>query len=379
MIKFVEIEAKSVLNRHKFKDNWFWDRYSINPYRGCQFACNYCDAISQKYLTHKDYHDFTRTIYVKKNTPKVLLKEIRKYKPDIVGLSGVTDPYQPVESKYKLTRKTLKILAQNQFPVHIGTKSDLILRDIDILKEISRKTWCTVSFTIITYNKDLLSHLEPLAPPPERRLEAVRKLNEEGIRAGVNFIPIVPYILDSQENIEEVIKRASEHAKYILIGSGMSLRSNQRIRFMELLEKDFPELVPKYEKLYGNNVSPARDYVTSLNKIAKEFCEKYGIKNYIDPPDFKRNPEQATLIPKGDYDKINRDVANHLLLTAFFKEFKSGNFYAARNYHVAAENIENLTENIQDIHKQNTLEVIPGVGKTVSKVISEFLGKSSKS
>jgi DNA repair photolyase len=109
MIKFVEIEAKSVLNRHKFKDNWFWDRYSINRYRGCQFACNYCDAISQKYLTHKDYHDFTRTIYVKKNTPKVLLKEIRKYKPDIVGLSGVTDPYQPVESKYKLTRKTLKI------------------------------------------------------------------------------------------------------------------------------------------------------------------------------------------------------------------------------------------------------------------------------
>lgn len=373
MVKFVEIEAKSVLNKHKFKDNWFWDSYSINPYRGCQFACNYCDAISQKYLTHQDYHDFTRTIYVKKNAPKVLEKEIRRFEPDIVGLSGVTDPYQPVEGKYQLTRKILKILAKNHFPVHIGTKSDLILRDIDLLKEISLKTWCTVSFTIITFNKDLLSYLEPLAPSPERRLEALRKLNEEGIRTGVNFMPIVPYISDSPENIEEVINRVSEHAKYILIGSGMSLRSNQRIRFMELLERNFPELIPKYEKLYGNNMGPARDYVVSLNRIALEFCEKYGIKNYIDPPNFNRHPEQATLIPTEDYDKINRDVANHLLLMAFFKEYKSGNFHVARNYHVAAENIENLTESVRDIHKRNELELITGVGKTISKVIAEFL------
>ncbi len=373
MVKFVEIEAKSVITKHKFRDNWFWDRYSINPYRGCQFACNYCDALSQKYLIHKDYHDFSRIIYVKKKAPKVLEKEIRRFKPDVVGLSGVTDPYQPAEGKYQLTRKILNILAQNQFPVHIGTKSDLVLRDIDLLREISRKTWCTVSFTIITFNKDLLSYLEPLAPSPERRLEAVRKLNEEGIQAGVNFIPTVPYLLDSPENIGEVIKRVSDHAKYILIGSGMSLRNNQRIRFIELLEMNFPELVPKYEKLYGNNMDPARDYTLDLNRIAMEFCKRYGIKNYINPPSYERHPEQETLIPTEDFDKMNRDVANHLLLMAFFKEYNSGNYHAARNYHIAAENIENLTESVRDIHKKNELEMIPKVGKTISKVIGEFL------
>lgn len=373
MVKFVEIEAKSVLTRHKFRDNWFWDRYSINPYRGCQFACNYCDAISQKYLVHKDYHDFSSTIYVKKKAPKVLEKEIRRFKPDVVGLSGVTDPYQPAEAKYQLTRKILKILAKNQFPVHIGTKSDMILRDIDLLKEISQKTWCTVSFTIITFNNDLLSYLEPLAPSPERRLEALRKLSEEGIQAGVNFIPIVPYILDSPENMEEVINKVSKHAKYILIASGMSLRSNQRIRFMKLLKNHFPELVGKYEKLYGNNMDPARDYVISQNGIARELCEKYGLKNYINPPDFKRNSAQVTLIPTEDYDKINRDVANHLLLMAFFKEYNSGSFHAARNYHLAAENIENLEESVGEIYKRNELERIPRVGKTISKVIGEFL------
>ena len=127
MTKFIEIEAKSILQKYKFRDDWFWNRYGVNPYRGCQFACNYCDAITEKYLVHESYKDFSRIIYVKKNAPEILGKEV----------------------------------------------------------------------------KELLPYLEPFAPSPERRLDAVDKLNKEGIQAGVDFTPIVPYLLDGPENIEE--------------------------------------------------------------------------------------------------------------------------------------------------------------------------------
>ncbi len=361
MVKFVEIKAKSILQKQKFRDNWFWNRYGINPYRGCQFACNYCDAITEKYLVHKDYKDFSRIIYTKKNAPSVLEKEVRTRKPDVVAMSGVTDPYQPAEKKYELTRKILEILGRRKFPVHIITKSDLVLRDIDLLREIAEHTWCSVSLTIITFNKDLLPYLEPFAPSPERRLKAVDKLNKEGIQAGIDFTPIVPYLLDSPENIEEVIKRASEYAEYILIGAGMTLRSNQRIRFFELLNKHFPELVGKYENLYDKQENPPQDYIVRLNRAAYEFCKKYGIKNYIPPPCFERAQRE------------NFDVANHLLLIAFFKEFKSANPYSAWAYHKASQTIEDLNESITEISKRKALEELPGVGKSISRVIEEFL------
>ncbi len=364
MVEFVEIKAKSILQKQKFRDNWFWNRYNLNPYRGCQFACNYCDAITEKYLVHESYKDFSRIIYIKKNAPEVLEKEVEKLKPDVVAMSGVTDPYQPAEKKYELTRKILEILAEHGFPVHIITKSDLVLRDIDLLREIARQTWCTVSLTIITFDNELLPYLEPFAPSPKRRLETVEKLNEEGIQAGVDFTPVVPYLLDGPENIEEVIKRASGSAEYILIGAAMTLRSNQRIRFFELLKKNFPALVEKYENLYEKQETPPQDYIVRLNGLAFAFCKNYGIKNYIPPPSFERTRRE------------NFDVANHLLLIAFFKEFKSANPYSAWAYHKASQTIENLNESITGICKRKALEKLPGVEKTISRVIAEFLSNA---
>lgn len=368
MVKFEEIKSKTILNRYKYRDNWFWCRYSLNPYRGCQFACNYCDAITEKYLVHEKVEDFSRIIYVKTDAPELLKKEIKKAKRDVVALSGVTDLYQPAEKKYKITRKILEILRDNDFPVHIGTKSDLVLRDIGILSEISKNSWCTVSFTIITFNKKLLSLFEPFAPPSEKRLEAVRKLNEAGVQTGVDFTPIIPYILDDDGNIEEVIKKAAEAgARYILPG-GMSLRSNQKVRFLELLKQNWPELIEKYERLYRASESPAREYAVEINRKAFEFCRKFNIPNYISPPTFK--------MPL----KENFEVANLLLLMAYFKEMRTGNPYAAWAYHRAAQSIEELKESIRKIHEKNGLGRIPRIGKSLTETISEFLdtGKCEK-
>jgi len=369
MVKFEEIGSKRVLNRYKYRDNWFWCRYSINPYRGCQFACNYCDAISEKYLVHEKAEDFSRIIYVKTDSPELLIKEVKKAKKDVVALSGVTDPYQPAEKKYGLTRKILEILKDNDFPVHIGTKSDMILRDADILSEISKNSWCAVTVTITTFNEKLLPQLEPFAPSPERRLEAVKKLNEAGVQAGVNFTPIIPFILDDDENIENVVKKAADAgAKYILHGAGMSLRSNQRIRFLELLEKNWPELIKKYERLYRTSESPSNEYVVAISRKAFDFCRKFNIPDYISFPDFKRPLKE------------NFDVANLLLLIAYFKEMRAGDPYAAWAYHRAAQNIEELEEKIREVHAKNDLMKIPAVGESLAKTIAEFLdtGKCEK-
>lgn len=369
MVKFEEIKSKTILNRYKYRDNWFWCRYGLNPYRGCQFACNYCDAITEKYLVHKKVEDFSRIIYVKTGAPELLKKKIKKAKRDVVALSGVTDLYQPAERKYKITRKILEILRDNDFPVHIGTKSDLVLRDIDILPEISKNAWCTVSITIITFNKKLLPLLEPFAPSSEKRLEAVRKLNEAGVQAGVVFTPIIPYILDDDKNIEEVIKRAAEAgAKYILPGAGMTLRSNQKVRFLELLKENWPELIEKYERLYRTSESPTKEYAVEINRKAFEFCRKFNIPNYISPPSFERPLKE------------NFEVANLLLLIAYFKERRTGNPYAAWAYHKAGENIEKLDESIWDIHRRGELKKILGVGESLARAIAEFLdtGKCEK-
>jgi len=369
MVKFKEVKTKTVLNKYQYRDNWFWCRYEINPYRGCQFACNYCDAITEKYLVHENVEDFSRIIYVKTNAPELLEKELKKTEKDVVVLSGVTDSYQPAERKYEVTRKVLEALRNNGFLVHIGTKSDLVLRDADILSEISKNSWCAVSFTITTFDKNLLSSLEPFSPPPERRLEAMKKLREAGIMAGVDFAPIIPYLLDDENNIREGIRKASEsNSEYILPGAGMTLRSNQKTRWLELLKENWPELVKRYEKLYGGSQEPNREYVVRINRKAFEICEEFNLQTYISPPDFERPLKE------------NFEVANLLLLIAYFEEKRTGNPYAAWAYHKAAQNIEELKESIRDIHNRNKLEEISGVGKSLAEIVKEFLdtGKSEK-
>jgi len=368
MVKFKEIKSKTVLNKYRYRDNWFWCRYSINPYRGCQFACNYCDAITEKYLVHENVEDFSRVTHVKINAPELLEKEIKRVRKDVIALNGVTDGYQPAERKYEISRRILEVIRDNNFPVHIVTKSDLVLRDIDLLSEIAENSWCAVTITIITFDKKLRPLLEPFAPSPERRLSAVKELVNAGILSGVDFTPIVPYLADGEENMRDVIKRVSESgARYILPGS-MTLRGNQKLRFFRLLRENWPELIENYEKLYGNSDSPDRRYVANLNRKAFEFCRRFGIPNYIPPPRFERPLRE------------NFDVANVLLLIAYFKEMRSGDPYSAWAYHKAAENIERLDRGIRDLYVENELDRIGSVGKSIAQTIGEFLdtGMSKK-
>ncbi len=157
MPEFIEQQFKSIINKKKFIDSWFWDRYTVNPYNGCLFGCIYCDARSAKYQMPQD---FENKIIVKKNVGEMLDKRItnaRTFLPDVVGMGGVTDCYQPAEEIYGNTQQCLEVLAKHHYPIHVATKSELVLRDLDILDAISRKSWCSVSVTITTTKPETAS------------------------------------------------------------------------------------------------------------------------------------------------------------------------------------------------------------------------------
>lgn len=278
-------------------DEWFRSGWNLNTYRGCEHACNYCYARSHKYLIHSTEEAFDRTIFVKINAPQVLRRELEKLskkgKKGIICFNSASDPYQPCEVKYKISRKVLGVIKDYHFPCHIMMKSDLILRDLDLLREVSERAWCTVSFTITTF--ELAELLEPKAPEPERRLNAMKKLSEEGVSTGILLMPIIPYLTDNKENIEEIVERGAESGAEYVIPGEMTLRDAQKERFMKLLEETFPELVEKYEALYKNSI-PGEEYRSKVTEIIKSVCHKHKMPMRIPEPRIKRYV-QSELLP----------------------------------------------------------------------------------
>src|SRR5512136_395368 len=188
-----EIQAKVLLSSSKHPDPWFGIRYTMNLYRGCQHQCIYCDSRSECYQI-EEFSD----ILVKANAIEVLRKELaHKRIKGTIGTGSMNDPYMPLEAERRLTRQALEVIAEFRFPVHVITKSDLVLRDMDLLKEISR-VYAAVTFTITTYDDGLSKMLEPGAPVSSRRLAAMQTLSAAGILTGVALMPVLPFIEDTE-------------------------------------------------------------------------------------------------------------------------------------------------------------------------------------
>ena len=291
-----EIQVKSILNKHKKRDDWFLDDYSVNPYSGCSFNCIYCYIRGSKYG-----ENMAKTFSIKINAPELLEKQLsrraKKGEYGIIALSSSTEPYMPIEEKLKLTRKLLEIILKYKFPVEVATKSKLVLRDLDLLKEIDKnailpadlkpklKHGAIISFSISTLDEKLAKILEPGAPKPRERLETMKKCKEEGFFTGVCFIPVLPFLSDSEEQLNETIKTVKEYgADFILVG-GLTLfgkgPADCKTLYYKFLEKYHPELVPKYRSLYRIFFAPSKEYQRELEEKSRRVCKKYGIKNKI--------------------------------------------------------------------------------------------------
>ncbi len=267
------IEAKTILQKATHGEEWFGIDYNMNLYKGCCHKCIYCDSRSNCYQV--DNFDKVRA---KKNEIEILNQELKlKRKKGVIGIGAMSDTYNPFEKQYEITKKALELISYYKFGVSIETKSNLIVRDIDIFKEINRKADVILKFTITSADDNLSRKIEPNVCVSSERLKAMKRLSEAGLFVGTLLTPIIPFITDSEENIRNVIRLSYENgARFVFSMGGVTLRENQREYFYEQLDKTFPKLKEKYINTYGNNYF-CYPLNRNLEKIFKEECKKYGL------------------------------------------------------------------------------------------------------
>ena len=268
-----DIQAKVLLSSAKQPDPWFDIKYTMNLYRGCQHQCIYCDSRSECYQI-EDFAD----ILVKVNALDLLRKELaRKRKKGTIGTGSMNDPYMPLEAKLNLTERALKVIAEFRFPVHVITKSALVLRDVEVLREIGRE-YAAVSFTVTTADDELGKKLEPGASLVSERFKAMQALASNGILTGITMMPILPFIEDNEANITQIVMRAHEcGAAYVLPAFGMTLRDRQRVYYYDQLDRLFPGLRHKYEERFGDRYSCSALNAAKLDLVFRNLCSRYGI------------------------------------------------------------------------------------------------------
>ncbi len=278
MIK--EIRARTLVSRVRGIDTYFGLDYGMNLYRGCQHRCIYCDSRSECYGIER----FDEDVLIKVNAIELLRDELaRKRRKGVIGTGSMNDPYMPLEETVKLTQRALEVIAEHMFGVHIVTKSDLVVRDIPILKRIAR-VGATVSFTITTIDDALARKVEPHSPPSSARFRALKRLADHGIETRIALMPTLPFIADNWENVSGIVDRASEcGVRAIIPWFGMSMRDRQRDYFYARLDELFPGLRVKYEAAFGNDYACPSPNAKKLFKRFTKLCALHGIATSVRP------------------------------------------------------------------------------------------------
>jgi len=279
-VTFQEDIAKSALTELKRKIPYGWD---LNIFRGCQHGCKYCYAMySHQYLASED---FFNEIHVKTNIMDELEKQLssENWKREVINIGGVTDSYQPAEAKYKLMPQILKLLIKYKTPAIISTKSKLVMRDFDLIDELSRITYINIAATITTMDEFIREKIEPGGSTSAERFELLKEFRKTNASTGVHLMPIIPYITDNEQNFDRMYDMASQcNVHYVLPGT-LYLRGCTRKYFLDFVEKEFPEENESIVKLYKTGGAD-KEYKTVLYEKVNRLRNKYGVSNsYIKP------------------------------------------------------------------------------------------------
>lgn len=273
-MEILTIPAKMLLIKNKDL-SWFGAEYNMNLYKGCSHGCIYCDSRSECY--HIEQFDKVR---VKENALQILEGELRRKRGEGANIftGSMSDPYNPLEKKLELTRHALELIEYYGMGVSVATKSNLITRDIDLFKRIKAKAPVLTKITITTANDTLAKKVEPYVSASSKRFEAIRNMSEEGIFTGILMMPLLPFIEDTEENIFEIVKKASESGvKFIYPAIGMTMRIGQREYFYSQLDKHFPGMKEKYIKTYGNQYQCISKQAGQLFQLFASECRARGI------------------------------------------------------------------------------------------------------
>jgi DNA repair photolyase len=279
-VEYFTLPVRSLLNRCSTARMPF--SWTINPYRGCEFACKYCYArYTHEFMEMRDGVDFERKIYVKQHAANLLRQEIRQVKAgEDIAIGTATDPYQPAERPFEITRTILEEFAHHSgLQLGIITKSDMVVRDIDLLSAIAKNNRLFVNLTITTLDTKLARLLEPRAPRPDLRLDALRKLNQSGISAGVSCSPVLPGITDSPRDLGALFKAAADAGAKHIFANPLFLKPCSAAVFLPFLEKEFPQLVKSYKGRYEGRAFVAEPYRKRLADLVHKLRQKHGMMN----------------------------------------------------------------------------------------------------
>jgi DNA repair photolyase len=324
-ISYYGTVARTIVNGPETTGMDFW---SINPYVGCAFGCAYCYAryahrytleraaasdpadehLQRDLATMPPWLAFERRIFVKQNAGDALRKTLRRDGPryqllrkEGVVIGTATDPYQPAERRFRVTRRILETIAEHPgMPVTIITKSPLVTRDVDILARISARADVTVHVSLITTNRDLARRIEPRAPTPESRLRAIARLAEAGIDVGVNAMPVLPGITDGADAMDALVCAVARAGATHIAACALRLRGTARRRYLPFIETEFPHLADRYRASYAAGYNVGQRYRDGLKRHFAKLCAKYGIRNgFYDDGDVEAETEGGST-PDGD-------------------------------------------------------------------------------
>jgi DNA repair photolyase len=277
-VEYFALPVRSLLNRCTGTRMPF--TWTINPYRGCEFACKYCYArYTHEFMELRDSVEFEQKIYAKQHAAELLRQELRRVKRgEDIAIGTATDPYQPIERKLEITRSILQELSRHSgLDLGIVSKSPMVVRDIDLLKEISQHNRISVSFTVTTMDVSLARILEPRAPRPDLRLQALRQLREAGIRGGVICAPVLPGISDSPRQLEAVVKAAAQAKAVHIYANPLFLKPCSAAVFLPFVKEHFPQLVAEYAKRFKDRAFLPGTYRKRIGALFVSLRQKYGV------------------------------------------------------------------------------------------------------
>jgi len=355
---FLPYRPNTILNKSKRADHWFWSRYSAYPYIGCQHGCAFCYCRERTYSPYDDPHDFAYKIKVKENAPELLERALRRAPVDVV----FTGDYQPADRKFGLSRRMLEVCRDLGFPVFVLERSPLVVRDLDLLREIHQKAHAVVAFSIISTveapSAARVRAIENLAPAAEKRLAAMEKFAAAGITTGTCAMPLLPEVCDDDATLTSLVRQTAEHGGQFVLAGGLTLADQQREYFIGVLKRDLPDLAARYEALYpAGSYGPSQAAWRRTAMRVRELCAAYGIGDRVPRP-----------IVAGDKRTLNKRLVEWLADQAYAMDL-AGDPRRMWDYRKAAWAIEDLSQEIGLVQRTlgaRGLASVPGVGENMA-------------
>lgn len=361
-VEFVLYSPKTILNKGKRADHYFWARYSAYPYIGCQHGCAFCYCREQKFSPYDDLADFEYVIKVKQNAPQLLRRALQRAAVDVV----FTGDYQAAERKFKVSRQMLEVCLELGFPVFVLERSPLVLRDLDLIKDLHTRARAVVAFSIISapgspaYRR--VRQMEHLAPALDKRYAAMAELAKAGIPTGTVCMPVLPGICDTPENLEAVTRCTADHGGQFVLFDGLTLADQQREWFLNILSEQMPDLLEHYRKLYPpGSYGPSRDWWLRTARQVRESCLRQGLKDRVPRP----------VIPTDKY-ALNKRVVEILAEQLYSLELESKPQSIQWLYRKAAWAVEDLAQDLGLIYRtmgERGIAAIPEVGNRMAPVV----------